>query len=173
MFGWTVLSVQITHSQDTKTYTSGLLDYYSGDKTVETTTINYATITYQRDKAMPNYTRIAALQEEAEALANEEVKSALPGIMSAKDYGIAFGFWMAGVMLMGSVAYYIGVPGEDLMSFSLIAPIIYLIFIYCSRRKQYLVKYGNAKQRSERCKNRKNEIAIRLNEIEAEARSLT
>ncbi len=173
IFGWNVLSVQITHSQNTKTYTKGLMDYYSGDKTVETTTINYATITYQRDKDMPNYTRIAALQAEAEALANEEVNSALPQIMSSKNYWIAFGLWMAGVMLIGSLAYYIGVPGEDLMSFSLIVPIAYLIYIYCSRRKQCLAEYGNAKQRRERCENRKRKIADRMDEIEAEARKLT
>ena len=62
-FGWNVLGVQVTHSQDTKTYTKGL-DYYTGDKTVETTTINYATITYQRNKEMPNYRKIVALENE-------------------------------------------------------------------------------------------------------------
>ena len=53
-FGWSVLSVQVTHSQNSKDL---------GDK-VETTTINYVTITYQRDKSMPNYRRIAELEEE-------------------------------------------------------------------------------------------------------------
>lgn len=63
-FGWSVLNIQITHSQDTKTYTKGLMDYIYGDKTVETTTINYATITYQRDKTIPNYRKIIELEKE-------------------------------------------------------------------------------------------------------------
>lgn len=63
-FGWSVLNIQITHSQNTKTYTKGLMDYYYGDKTVETTTINYATITYQRDKTISNYHKIVELEKE-------------------------------------------------------------------------------------------------------------
>lgn len=69
-FGWNVLSVQVTHSQDTKTYSKGM-DYYTGDRTVETTTINYATITYQRDKSMPNYSRIVELENEYRRLDDE------------------------------------------------------------------------------------------------------
>ena len=69
-FGWNVLSVQVTHSQDSRTYSKGM-DYYTGDKTVETTTINYATITYQRDKEMPNYTRIAELENRYRNLIDE------------------------------------------------------------------------------------------------------
>ena len=69
-FGWYVLSVQVTHSQDTKTYSKGM-DYYTGDKTVETTTINYATITYQRDKGMRNYSEIVELENEYHSLENE------------------------------------------------------------------------------------------------------
>ena len=69
-FGWNVLSVQVTHSQDTKTYSKGL-DYYTGDRTVETTTINYATITYQRDKGMPHYAKITELENEYHRLENE------------------------------------------------------------------------------------------------------
>lgn len=69
-FGWNVLSVQVTHSQDTKTYSRGM-DYYTGDKTVETTTINYATITYQRDKEMPNYTQIVELEKRYRNLMDE------------------------------------------------------------------------------------------------------
>ncbi len=70
-FGWSVLNVQVTHSQNTKTYTKGYLDYVSGDKTVETTTLNYATITYQRDKHMPNYQRLVALESEYAGLMGE------------------------------------------------------------------------------------------------------
>lgn len=63
-WGWSVLSVQVTHSQNTKTYTDGLSDEVNNRYTVETTTINYATITYQRDKEMPNYGKIARLEQE-------------------------------------------------------------------------------------------------------------
>lgn len=62
-FGWSTLSVQITHSQNTKTYTEPL-NYGTGIDTVETTTINYATITYQRDKAMAGYSRLTELEKE-------------------------------------------------------------------------------------------------------------
>jgi len=69
-FGWNVQNVQITHSQDTRTYTRGL-DYYTGDKTVETTTINYATITYQRDKNMPHYREFCELEREYNQILSE------------------------------------------------------------------------------------------------------
>lgn len=69
-FGWKVLSVQVTHSQNTKTYT-GVYDYGTGNQTVETTTINYATITYQRDRDMRNYAQIAALEQEYDLVATE------------------------------------------------------------------------------------------------------
>lgn len=66
-FGWTVLSVQITHSQNTKTYSSAW-DQIGGNQsqTVETTTINYATITYQRSKGLTNYREIVKLEQEFE-----------------------------------------------------------------------------------------------------------
>lgn len=66
-FGWTVLSVQVTHSQNTKTYSSAW-DQLGGNRsqTVETTTINYATMTLQRDKHMPNYAEIVRLENEYE-----------------------------------------------------------------------------------------------------------
>lgn len=67
-FGWNVLSVQVTHSQNTKTYTAHASDNYN---TVETTTINYATITYQRDKQMANYAAIKELEEEFQSLQRE------------------------------------------------------------------------------------------------------
>ena len=74
-WGWSVLSIQVTHSQNTKTYQDGL-QYGSSEVTVETTTINYATITYQRDKAMPNYIQIAQLQNEYETV-EERVEESL------------------------------------------------------------------------------------------------
>ena len=60
-FGWSVMNVQITHSQNTKTYSKGL-DWYTGNHTVETTTIDYATITYQRDKEMKNYAAFSDME---------------------------------------------------------------------------------------------------------------
>ena len=68
-FGWTVLSVQVTHSQNSKDL---------GDR-VQTTTLNYATMTLQRDKHMPNYAEVVRLENEYyqyEALAREKTKEA-------------------------------------------------------------------------------------------------
>lgn len=68
-FGWSVLSVQITHTQNTKTYTKPLdMLCNTGIDTVETTTLDYATITYQRDKKMPNYHQIVAYENEYASL---------------------------------------------------------------------------------------------------------
>ena len=66
-WGWTVLNVQVTHSQDSKV--TGGTTYYGEAygvtiNNVETTTINYVTITYQRDTGMTNYAQIAELQKE-------------------------------------------------------------------------------------------------------------
>ena len=64
-FGWSVLSVQVTHTQNTKTYTQGLdMLLGTGIDTVETTTIEYATITYQRDRKIENYAQIAAYEQQ-------------------------------------------------------------------------------------------------------------
>lgn len=64
-FGWNVLSIQITHNQNTRTYTKGLdMLLSTGINTVETTTIEYATITYQRDRQMANYSQIIDLERE-------------------------------------------------------------------------------------------------------------
>lgn len=64
-WGWSVLSIQVTHTQNTKTYTSDWQRLTgSNEATVETTTINYATITYQRDKGIPNYERLVELEQE-------------------------------------------------------------------------------------------------------------
>lgn len=68
-FGWSVLNVQITHSQNTKTYSSAW-DQIGGNQsqTVETTTINYATITYQRSKGLTNYRKLVELESEFESV---------------------------------------------------------------------------------------------------------
>ena len=71
-FGWNVLSVQVTHNQNTKTYTKGLdMLLGTGINTVETTTIEYASITYQRDRRMQNYAQIASLEQQYLLLRNE------------------------------------------------------------------------------------------------------
>ena len=72
-FGWTVTNVQVTHSENTKTYSSAW-DQIGGNQTqtVETNIVDYATITLQRDTAMANYMKIVDLEEEYERLANQE-----------------------------------------------------------------------------------------------------
>lgn len=62
-WGWSVLNIQVTHSQNTREY-QDWAQYGSNEVTVETTTINYATITYQRDKGMPCYDSISELERE-------------------------------------------------------------------------------------------------------------
>jgi hypothetical protein len=71
-FGWTVTNVQVTHSQNSKTYSSAW-DQLGGNQsqTVETTTINYATMSLQRDKTMQNYAQIKELENEYWALQRE------------------------------------------------------------------------------------------------------
>ncbi len=54
-FGWSVQNVQVTQTQERRQISS---DY------VETTTYNYATITYQRDRHMNNYAQITELEKE-------------------------------------------------------------------------------------------------------------
>lgn len=103
MFGWNVSNVQITHSQDSRTYTKGFSDYYLGMRTVETTTINYATLTMQRDKGIANYQQIAELQEEydnltaALGLINGECPNQLniPLVIAAFVF-----FWPVGLYLL-------------------------------------------------------------------------
>lgn len=90
-FGWNVLSVQVTHSQNTKTYTKGL-DYWTGNKTVETTTLNYATITYQRDRGIKNYSQIAEIERAYDELSAQIVAEAQiekPKAYEMKDWIIA------------------------------------------------------------------------------------
>lgn len=71
-FGWNVLSVQVTHTQNTKTYTQALdMLLGTGFDTVETTTIEYATITYQRDRQIQNYAQITALEQQYFQLRDE------------------------------------------------------------------------------------------------------
>lgn len=62
-FGWMVINTQITNSQDSRIYQSA-----PNTITTETTTINYATITYQRDREMPHYEELSKLEDEYDAI---------------------------------------------------------------------------------------------------------
>ncbi len=95
-FGWNVLSIQVTHTQNTKTYTAWY-QYNTGDATVETTTINYATITYQRDKGMENYTQLAKLENEFRGLIENDVK-----LEDVPKPGKSSG-WKQGLLIYGCV----------------------------------------------------------------------
>lgn len=104
-FGWNVQNVQITNSQNTKTYTSAL-DYLSGNQTatVETTTINYATITYQRDKSIPNYARIVELEH-----LYEDTNAKIVSLLNDDSAKIN---WLVGIALLvflwpAGIAYFI------------------------------------------------------------------
>lgn len=103
-FGWMVTNVQVTHSQDTKTYTKGFSDYYTGMKTVETTTINYATVTLQRNKAIPHYQQIVELQNEYEDLSSALTlldDNECPYILNIPLFVVAFLFcWPVAIYML-------------------------------------------------------------------------
>lgn len=86
-FGWTMTNVQVTHSENTKTYSSAW-DQIGGNRsqTVETTVVDYATVTLQRDTAMPHYAELKALEKEYEEClemkANVMVQAERSGNMS-------------------------------------------------------------------------------------------
>lgn len=88
-FGWEVINVQITYSQNTETYTK-LLDYVvgTGVNTVETTTVNYATITYQRDTAGVLYAQKAALEREFQSVLNKMDRLENEEIPGQAGYGL-------------------------------------------------------------------------------------
>lgn len=126
-WGWSVLSVQVTHSQNTKTYQDGW-QYGSSEMTVETTTINYATITYQRDKEMRNYTQIATLQNEYETVEErieESLKSRYEQLEKLKPPADAeYNFGCLSFIIMIVLFIFYIVPG-----------IIYLRYKYKQRKK--------------------------------------
>lgn len=64
-FGWDTSNVQITNSQSSRTYSSAW-DQIGGNQTqtVETTVINYATVTYQRDKNIAHRDQLCELEDE-------------------------------------------------------------------------------------------------------------
>lgn len=66
-FGWTITNVQVTHSENTKTYSS-VWDQIGGNQsqTVETHVVDYATVTLQRDTVMPHYAELKELEKEYE-----------------------------------------------------------------------------------------------------------
>lgn len=144
-FGWSVQNVQVTYSQDTRTYTKGWLDYQTGSKTVETTTVNYATITYQRDKHMPNYQQIVKLEndyaelidelESAQAAATPSFGKTLKAF-TAKDWIIALFLYMLG-----------GFPG-----------IIFCIYRYNTLKHSATLVSNDMKELLDTLKDRRNRI---------------
>ena len=68
-FGWTMTNLQVTHSENTKTYSSAW-DQIGGNRsqTVETTVVDYATVTLQRDTSHAHYMELVDLEEEYERL---------------------------------------------------------------------------------------------------------
>ncbi len=68
-FGWNVLNIQITESQNSS-FKQTLSDVVFGMATNVTTTINYATITYQRDKKMLNYDKIKDFENQYKTIDN-------------------------------------------------------------------------------------------------------
>ena len=108
-FGWNVLSVQVTHSQNTKTYSSAW-DQLGGNEsqTVETTTINYATITYQRDKGIPNYKKIVELEKQYQAITAEiaELNDKKEGFVNYLVLILAaILFWPAAIAYLAYIIY--------------------------------------------------------------------
>lgn len=68
-FGWTVTNVQVTFDRNTRTYSSAW-DQIGGNQssTVETTTVEYATMTLQRDRDIRNYQEIVELERKYESI---------------------------------------------------------------------------------------------------------
>lgn len=66
-FGWSLLSSQ-------EIYNKNSVDL--GDS-VETTTVNYVKLVFQRDTSIPNYKRIKELEQTYDNLLNEEPRSTL------------------------------------------------------------------------------------------------
>lgn len=85
-FGWTVANVQVTHSENTKTYSS-VWDQIGGNRsqTVETNIVDYATVTLQRDTALTHYMELVDLEEEYDGLA--EQANRLKGAINKKESG--------------------------------------------------------------------------------------
>lgn len=96
-FGWIVQNVQITHSQDSKTYFEGYGDTVI--QNVETTTINYATITYQRDRKMEHYDQLRQLEAQYTACAAEisAIKASQPADTSWIRTLMLIIFWPVGL----------------------------------------------------------------------------
>ncbi len=90
-FLWSVLSTQITNSQNTK-ISQDWKQYGTDEYTVTETTIDYATITYQRDKDDPRYDEISRLEEAYHSTINEyesNLKRKAPWFKEALICGVA------------------------------------------------------------------------------------
>ena len=85
LFFWNVQSVQITHSQDSHLENWGYLGTWS-----VTETTNYATITLEREKTLPGYSRIVELEARYEALENRALEAASAKLYSPKPFLIVF-----------------------------------------------------------------------------------
>ena len=170
-FGWSVLSVEVTHTQNTKTYTP----YYGADHdVVETTTINYATITYQRDKQMPNYLRITELEQEYASLVEElpsvkDKKNAL--IKDAGKFGVINIVIIVGMLILSSVF--------DTPSFSILTILSIILIIsaigygvYNWKKKKAAKVAAEHSPAVMACTNRISEINARLNAITRETAQL-
>ncbi len=159
-FGWSVLSVQVTHSQDTKTY-SGIFDT-PGNYTVETTTINYATITYQRDKEMKDYTRIIELESEYwQLLSRGAPKEPVPTAGLKRRYLV--------IGILGSFVIGAGVGSNDVLQGILLAVIVgYFGFNWWSRKAIQADVERIEAENENKCKKHQ----AKLKAIQAEAESL-
>lgn len=94
-FGWTVTNVQVTHSENTKTYSS-VWDQIGGNRsqTVETNIVDYATVTLQRDTALAHYMELVDLEEEYDELSEQAVN--LRSAIDKKESGS----WISDLAIM-------------------------------------------------------------------------
>lgn len=148
-WGWSVLNIQVTHTQNTREY-QNWAQYGSNEVTVETTTINYATITYQRDKGIAGYNRLLELEQEYDQVdqrisaqfqaRREELWQAeqkLPVVKKAGGRTIA-GMVFSAYMIVASIfamlsEEYKGIP---FLSFAIIIAGAAIAFVLCLKRYQ-------------------------------------
>lgn len=66
-FGYDLMSSQEIFSQDSRP-TQGILDMFSGDITIETTTTHYVKLVFERDHSIPHYEELKALEDQYNAV---------------------------------------------------------------------------------------------------------
>lgn len=155
-FGWNVTSVQVTHSQNTKTVTEGL-GWYTGTNTVKTTTINYATITLQRDRDIPYHDKLAAYQAEFETIMDTLEVEAVPGKSNLTSLFICVFLGVVGLALCLEHPY----VGISMIVCALFAPSIVRGFNESAEKKA-----------RKEIRRRNNERKTRANELLEKAESL-